>query len=83
MQNDYSYYTNSKKTNVISVCVCVCVCVCGIVWFGRRELNKPAASRLAAAIRHKPIHVFYFWSVVNVAVHIMGDLALAWDWSLL
>ena len=31
-----------------------CVCVCGIVWFGRRELNKPAASRLAAAIRHKP-----------------------------
>ena len=23
MQNDYSYYTNSTKTNVISVCVCV------------------------------------------------------------
>ena len=25
-QNDYSYYTNSTKKNVISVCVCVCVC---------------------------------------------------------
>ena len=24
MQNDYSYYTNSTKKNVISVCVCVC-----------------------------------------------------------
>ena len=24
MQNVYSSYTNSKKTNVISVCVCVC-----------------------------------------------------------
>ena len=23
----YSYYTNSTKKNVISVCVCVCVCV--------------------------------------------------------
>ena len=27
MQNDYTYYTNSPKTNVISVCLRVCVFV--------------------------------------------------------